>query len=370
MPVLCLPRRLPVSFRPYPGEALSSWMARSARVYSLDLAGLLTSYRGFDSATIETLDASPDFQTLQLLSTLTGVDVPEIARCTLAGNHPAWLPRWTTWQHADWEITERRTLLPHRLSVNVCPTCLREDDREGREQYLRLRWFCAAMTLCDRHRVPLVARCSMATCLLSLRSRTSGTAHRLYCANCSTFLDGSGNGLSTPVSEAAARQQLNRFEQRLCAAISVGHLHPAPSDYLHRLRSEYLTIVVEDLIWALTRLTPSGNHRAIHFLETLQYPVPPGFRLPFDTPHWLSRTTVYVRRALLATVAMMLRPDQEAVVLRTDTFCSDAFERLQSLLTPSDHQQLLIRASNWPPHFRFLFRGAKGPQPRILLFRE
>jgi len=96
-------------------------MARSARVYSLDLAGLLTSYRGFDSATIETLDASPDFQTLRLLSTLTGVDVPEIARCTLAGNHPAWLPRWTTWQHADWEITERRTLLPHRDSITQSP---------------------------------------------------------------------------------------------------------------------------------------------------------------------------------------------------------------------------------------------------------
>jgi hypothetical protein len=39
---------------------------------------------------------------------------------------------------------------------------------------------------------------------------------------------------------------------------------------------------------------------------------------------------------------MMLRPDQEAAVLRTETFCADAFERLQSLLTPGDHQQLLI----------------------------
>jgi hypothetical protein len=158
------------------------------------------------------------------------------------------------------------------------------------------------------------------------------------------------------VTEAAARQQLNRFEQRLCAAISVGHFHPAPSNCLHRLRSEYLTIVVEDLIWALTRLTPSGNHRAIHFLETLQYPVPPGFRLPFDTPHWLSRTTVYVRRALLATVAMMLRPDQEAAVLCTDTVCFDAFERLQSLLTASNHRELLIRASIWPARFRFMLR--------------
>jgi hypothetical protein len=74
--------------------------------------------------------------------------------------------------------------------------------------------------------------------------------------------------------------------------------------------------MAEDLIWALTRMTSSGD-RSIHVLKTLQYPVPDGFRLPFETSHWLSRTNVGVRRSLLATLAVMLRPDQEEAVLCT-----------------------------------------------------
>ena len=213
------PRRLPVSFRPYPGEALSSWIARGGRVYSLDLTSLLTSYQGFDSDTIETLDAAPDSRTLQILSMLTGADVSEIARCTIAGSHPTWLPRWTTWQHAQWHTMQRRTILPNRLAVNVCPRCLQEDIEQGREQHLRLAWLCAARTLCDRHLVPLVARCSMATCHHSLQSRTSRSAKRLYCGNCSTFLD----GYYSEAGDLSARQQLGRLSKG-----SVPNLPPDP----------------------------------------------------------------------------------------------------------------------------------------------
>src|SRR5208282_4608399 len=115
------------------------------------------------------------------------------------------------------------------------------------------------------------AQCLRATCLLSLQSRTSGTAHRLYCANCSTFLDGNGHRFASPASELGARQQLSRFEQRLCAAISFGETHRAPPDCLRSLQSECLAIV-QDLIWALTRPTPCGAHRSIHFLKTFAIP--------------------------------------------------------------------------------------------------
>ena len=130
---------------------------------------------------------------------------------------------------------------------------------------MRLTWFCAANAVCDRHLVPFIARCSMATSLLSLHSRTSCTGNRLYCANYSTFLD--GTGVYAAASDLGAGQQLSRFEQRLCAAISFGETRPAPPDCVRSLRSEYLAMV-EDLIWALTRLTSSGRHRSIHLLET------------------------------------------------------------------------------------------------------
>jgi TniQ len=343
---LFLPRRLPVSFRPYPGEALSSWLARTARVYSLDLVSLLTSYQGFDSETIETLDTAPNSETLQFLSMLTGADVYEITRCTLAGSHPAWLPNWTTWQHAQWNTTERRTVFPIKLSVNVCPRCLCEDAEQGREQHLRLEWLCAARTLCERHLLPLVARCSMATCHHFLQSQLSRTANRLYCVNCSSFLD--GNGSCIAVGGLRARQQLGRFEQQLCAELSSRSI-----DFIRIPSAEYLTMA-EDLIWALTRMTSSGD-RPIHFLQTLQYPVPDGFRLPFETSHWLSRTTVGVRRSLLATVAMMLRPDREAAVLCTSTLpdTSNLFEQLQTMLEPDDRRELLTRASKSPLRLRF-----------------
>ena len=51
-------RRLPITLRPYPEEALGSWIARVAGIYLLSPDALLSEYCGLDGEDLSELDLS------------------------------------------------------------------------------------------------------------------------------------------------------------------------------------------------------------------------------------------------------------------------------------------------------------------------
>ena len=83
---------LPVVFRPHTGEALSSWLARIAGVYHLDLATLASECLDWKPNALAEIDLAPSATTLDDLSRLTRADQSIVAHCTVRGVNPDWLP--------------------------------------------------------------------------------------------------------------------------------------------------------------------------------------------------------------------------------------------------------------------------------------
>lgn len=89
-------RRWPLHPRPGPGEALSSWLERTAQLYGLSVKDLVRHNLGPASTLLEDpdpveLDWDPPAAVLAALAERTGVPVGELRRMTLGG----WVP-WLT----------------------------------------------------------------------------------------------------------------------------------------------------------------------------------------------------------------------------------------------------------------------------------
>lgn len=85
--------RWPLHPAPAEGEALSSWLARIAEAYGMDLSDLLRFGLGLDRAPapsrrLEFLDVDPPEELLSILHERTGVPLSEIRRMTVRG----WVP--------------------------------------------------------------------------------------------------------------------------------------------------------------------------------------------------------------------------------------------------------------------------------------
>jgi hypothetical protein len=139
---------------------------------------------------------------------------------------------------------------------------------------------------------------------------------------------------------------LMKFEALLGSALSqTGFLFVSAEAFY----SKQLLDCVCDLAWALTRAVPGGNYKVIHAIRCAEFPMPTGFRLPFDSSHWLSYGTIEFRRVLLATTAIMILSAENHGPLTLDGGKPDLFEKLEFILHAADRAEFhRRRRQRWP----------------------
>jgi hypothetical protein len=102
------------------------------------------------------IDLAPSATTLDDLSRLTRTDQSIVAHCTVRGVNADWLPDWVTLQAAGRHLNHQTTFFPAGVRFHICMTCLDDDLGRG-DQFVGLEWLCAAVTICEKHRIPLRA---------------------------------------------------------------------------------------------------------------------------------------------------------------------------------------------------------------------
>ena len=151
--------RLPVSLRPYPDEALSSWLSRAGAVYGHSAEDLLSDLLGKNDKDLGCIDLHLSPELASSLQVLLGTNWEDVQACTLLCAHPLWVDGWLSCPSPQWNTTERRTVLHDGLMAAICSSCLADDLRIGRSQFVRMAWYCSAMTVCPTHRTPLTSCC-------------------------------------------------------------------------------------------------------------------------------------------------------------------------------------------------------------------
>lgn len=322
-----MPRRKlwPVTFRPKNGEVLYSWIARIVAVYGISPSDLLPDAFGFQYPS--SLVQSGDQRVLRTLAQSTGVSVKALTKRTVAGSSSRWPQDW--WAGGT---------LP---SSQICPMCLADDLKSGdRVQFLRLRWQCAAMTICPKHLVPLLEACSQCRQIKWPICETTGFGRfRFVCDQC-----GSPQETTRPIPNASepALRLLLAFETQLIRALQgcsiqwswIGHATPA----------EFL-LLVKDLLWAIT--CPTAMSKPIYQLQTSCFPL--GYRcLPLPASmHW-GLGSPNVRRCLLAAVLAVFGNSRIRSLLEA---CPEksGWSQLLSRVSANNIEDLQRRSWHWPP---------------------
>ena len=102
-------RRLPITLRPYPEEALGSWIARVAGIYLMSPDALLSEYCGLDGEDLTELDLLPSAPALEFLASLLEIGTDSLRQ------HHSWIASSMAAQldnqaHTPaWHTTDRRT---------------------------------------------------------------------------------------------------------------------------------------------------------------------------------------------------------------------------------------------------------------------
>ena len=187
------PGRLPVSPRPLPGEALSSWVARVAARYGVAshrfMASLLPDAGWNEHRTDHVLDHRPlPPGTVEALAVATGVPAETVAVLRLpapeAGPGHSW---------------------PRRFGPVWCRACVAAAVSERGEFHRRTEWVFGGSTICPEHQALLTGECPK--CNQPCHPRPVWGRLRLWCGRCGACVDGIG-GAVPPFEHGALKKNV------------------------------------------------------------------------------------------------------------------------------------------------------------------
>lgn len=144
-------RRLPIAPRPHDDELLSSWQGRVACRYGVDrealglslgLPAALAAPKGFAAA-----DYAPDPEVVAAWAQACRLDPVRVESLALERRR---VQDRYVWAHEAGGAF---------VGFPLCPACLDEDAKAGRDQYLRRPWLRVEALLCARHELFLVEDC-------------------------------------------------------------------------------------------------------------------------------------------------------------------------------------------------------------------
>ena len=187
-------RLWPVSLRPHRDEILYSWIARIAALYGVSVEELLPEKRPLIAVTALVQEADPC--TLASLAACTGLSVKAMAKRTLAGASRAWRTDWWI-GHFGSDLSPTMSPTPR---LQLCPRCL-IGDGHPQTPFLKLRWQCAAVTICQEHSIPLQEDCmSCRQVSWPICERIAFQRYRFVCRDCGSPQK-NGDGASDQADE-------------------------------------------------------------------------------------------------------------------------------------------------------------------------
>jgi TniQ len=144
---------------PCPGELFSSWLIRLSRLYELPIDLFCRAIWPGREIWRGDIDRQIDDEVLNLLSRKTGVPYAELFSMTLRSHEQC---ACSAGCDSALDLYVHVGTAEH--ATRYCPSCL--DDRRP---YFRLQWRLAFVTMCGRHRRPLLEQCGYckAPCLFS-----------------------------------------------------------------------------------------------------------------------------------------------------------------------------------------------------------
>jgi hypothetical protein len=251
--------------------------------------------------------------------------------------------------------------------LQVCRSCLREDFAIG-TQFLRIRWLSAASSFCPRHREPLQTPCTACRGANSFYCRRIPPRFVFVCAECDGTLD-SGR-YDMPIDLSAARL-LMQFEAALESALD--GWAPDPSWVGGCTAKQFLTCI-EDLVWTLTWPMADwfGSPAPIKWFQVKAVPLVWRFQAYRSIRHQLARSSVWLRRALLAAALGVLCEEARRIlnVGPLDVRFRRDLPALCDLLHSSVRESLLRRARDWPRQLKTELMGKVGPASPVYSLRQ
>lgn len=179
--------RLPVAPRPFRDELLSSWMARVAGCYGLEVSELTAWLAGQGSGKQQRQidDSDPDQSLLRLWAKACRIDFSRLERLFLKFRYPH--------SSRDWLLGGAGG------TISACLCCFDADVAAGRDSYLRSEWRLAGHVACPAHREMLHDRCPVCSGVLQISFRLRNGVLRPFCRKCASLLTtrgGEAAGLS------------------------------------------------------------------------------------------------------------------------------------------------------------------------------
>lgn len=206
--------RLPVAPRPFSDELLSSWMARVATRFGLEVPDM-TAYMAGQGDTLRLLrqidDTAPDPELLKIWARGCRIDPARLERLSLKCRHHN-RPR-------DWISSAGKG------GVSVCFACFDADVAAGRDAYIRADWRLVERVVCPVHKEMLRDRCLECGAHLRTSFRLRTGLLRVFCAKCECLLTGRG-GAQADLVDAGFTEGTLTFQRQVERIINgdEGHL--------------------------------------------------------------------------------------------------------------------------------------------------
>ena len=207
--------RLPVAPRPFSDELLSSWMARVATRYGLEVPELV-SYLVGQRDTLPALrqidDITPDPELLKVWARGCRIDPARLERLSLK-------LRYHNRPH-DWVLGREGG------SVSVCFACFDADVTVVRDAHIRADWKLVERVVCPVHKEILRDRCPKCHAHLRTSFRLRTGLLRAFCAKCACLLTGRG-GAQADQADPGFAKALLAFQNQVARIINGNDAHLA-----------------------------------------------------------------------------------------------------------------------------------------------
>jgi hypothetical protein len=168
-------RAMPLAPRPFPGEAMRSWIGRVAARYDLSPAMFVAGLRdgdGVSAARLTSMERRPDPDLEHLLASAARLDVSRIGALRAAMG----------------DMSTSAVSYSYRDTFAWCQACVCEDVAQHGESYERAAWRLGCCAVCVTHKRVLGQICPMCACG-DVGFRPLGGRWRLTCEFCKVQID-------------------------------------------------------------------------------------------------------------------------------------------------------------------------------------
>lgn len=364
---------LPFAPRPCPDEIMSSWLSRIGCRYDCDPWTLLNllpmgTGQGEDGSACDTIDWGMPRHHQRRVAQAALVKAAVVASCDAAQRLPAVPQYWFAWPTCL-DFSAGDAPQAPQFAWVWCPHCLVEGYGDTGQDYLRLAWCHACVSLCPRHQRPFVDYCLCGSHEVPVHI-AKGRETRLCCRQCGRHLAGQEvrPTRQEPQRDAEATALQLAFEQNLVAALRgrrVSRRWCGPAS------PHELLAAVDDIADLLCTEAGARREMPIKAFE-IRFHYVPRLGLP-DLDHKLCGLSSSWRRPVLGAVLAVIGDAETCAIMSVDRRLAEkpilewlmewrgSLEWLLDFVQPAYLDRLSRRVGSWPARLQARFAACAPP---------